>query len=158
MKMMISSIFLAIILLLVNVGNFNADAYVNVEVDQKEMQKMMCEGDYEAEWKDGKCHFSGKDKNFDEREYEFDLRDVGAYDGYAERNNLKENSLKNQLIVNMILIEQPWIITVVRQKTMKHIKNNAINFMICSKIMLIMMIKIYIKSISSYNNKNRNIT
>ena len=29
------------------------------------------------------------------REYEFDLRDVGVFDGYAERNNLKKNSLKN---------------------------------------------------------------
>ena len=64
MKTIIISIFLAIILL-VNV--VNANAYVNVEVDQKALQKRMCEVDYEAEWKDGKCHFSGKDKNFDER-------------------------------------------------------------------------------------------
>ena len=91
MKTIIISIFLTIILL-VNV--VNANAYVNVEVDQKALQKRMCEVDYEAEWKDGKCHFSGRDKNFDEREYEFDLRDVGVYDGYAERNNLKEKQLK----------------------------------------------------------------
>ena len=91
MNTIIISIFLAI-MLLVNV--VNANAYDNGEVDQKALQKRMCEVDYEAEWKDGKCHFSGKDKNFDEREYEFDLRDIGVYDDYAERNNLKEKQLK----------------------------------------------------------------
>jgi hypothetical protein len=59
----------------------------------KEIQKQMCIENYEADWKDGKCEFSGKDKNF-EREHEFDLADKGVYDSYSERNNLKEKYLK----------------------------------------------------------------
>jgi hypothetical protein len=64
---------------------------------QKTEQKEMCVDNYEAKWKDGKCHFDEASKKGPvnhELEYEDDLKDSGVYEDYSERNNLKEKYLK----------------------------------------------------------------
>ena len=62
---------------------------VEATTDLKEIQKEMCEVNYEADWKDGKCHFSvaGTTEYNDEGEYLADLRDTNqeARDDYVER-------------------------------------------------------------------------
>jgi hypothetical protein len=61
--------------------------------DKQKLQKEMCEVNYEAKWKDGKCHFSkaGTTEYNDEGEYLADLRDTdpAARDDYVERQEEK---------------------------------------------------------------------
>lgn len=60
--------------------------------EKEEVQKQMCVDNYEAEWKDGKCHF-GPDNGLvsDEVEYEADLGDKGLWDDYADRTYDKDD-------------------------------------------------------------------
>lgn len=59
----------------------------NHEGKEAAKQKQISEGNYEAEWKDGKCLFSKEREKFDDqRDNEHDLADEGLNDDYYQRN------------------------------------------------------------------------
>ena len=49
---------------------------LSVEASTTQTPKELCEVSWEGKWKDGECHFSGKDKSFEENEYGYDLAEL----------------------------------------------------------------------------------